>query len=133
MNYGNCLTKKKCKKKTLIKQKGLYTNWNSLELFLYGVIFIIFIYFIFLYIYIYIFPLPYRILDILLFKYKLKLIKPSTYLYGNTCMIDSRKTVDIPFPHFSLKILKKHLLKAWFTWLIYISLYFLQYLIFAEI
>ena len=47
-------------------------------------------------------------------------------------MIDSRKTVDIPFPQFSLKILKKHLLKAWFTWLIYISLYFLPHLIFAE-
>ena len=48
-------------------------------------------------------------------------------------MIDSRKTVDIRFPQFSLKVLKKHLLKAWFTWLVYISLYFLPYLIFAGI
>ena len=48
-------------------------------------------------------------------------------------MIDSRKTVDIRFPQFSLKVLKKHLLKAWFTWLVYISLYFLPYLILAEI
>ena len=47
-------------------------------------------------------------------------------------MIDSRKTVDIPLPQFSLKILEKHLLKAWFTWLVYISLYFLPNLIFAE-
>ena len=48
-------------------------------------------------------------------------------------MIDNKKTVDIPLPQFSLKILKKHLLKAWFTWLSYISLHFLPYLIFAEI
>ena len=48
-------------------------------------------------------------------------------------MIDSWKTVDIPLPQFSLKILKKHLLKTWFTWLVYISLYFLPYLIFAGI
>ena len=44
-----------------------------------------------------------------------------------------RKTLDIPLPQFSLKILEKHPLKAWFTWLVYISLYFLPYLIFAEI
>ena len=43
--------------------------------------------------------------------------------YYHTRMIDSRKTVDIPLSQFSLKILKKHLLKAWFTWLVYISLY----------
>ena len=48
-------------------------------------------------------------------------------------MINWRKTVDIPFPQFLLKILKKHLLEAWFTWLAYISLYFLPYLIFAKI
>ena len=47
--------------------------------------------------------------------------------------IDSRKIVDISFPQFSLKIVKKHLLKAWFNWLVYISSYFLSYLIFAEI
>ena len=48
-------------------------------------------------------------------------------------MINSQKTVYIPLPQFSLKILKKHPLKAWFTWLVYISLYFPTYLIFAEI
>ena len=47
--------------------------------------------------------------------------------------IDSRKIVDISLPQFSLKIVKKHLLKAWFNWLVYISSYFLSYLIFAEI
>ena len=48
-------------------------------------------------------------------------------------MINIRKTVDISLPQFFLKILKIHLLKAWFTWLVYISLYLLRYLIFAEI
>ena len=43
------------------------------------------------------------------------------------------KNCRYPLPQFSLKILKKYLLKAWFTWLVYISLYFLPYLIFAEI
>ena len=48
-------------------------------------------------------------------------------------MICSQNTIDIPLPQFSLKILKKNLLKASFTWLVYISLYFLPYLFFAEI
>ena len=48
-------------------------------------------------------------------------------------MIDNRKTVDIHLPQFLLKILKKHILKAWFTWMVYIYLYFLPYLIFTEI
>ena len=48
-------------------------------------------------------------------------------------MIDNRKTVDIHLPQFLLKILKKHLLKAWFTWMVYIYFHFLPYLIFAEI
>ena len=33
MNYGNHFTKKQCKKNAS-KQKGLYTNRDSLELFL---------------------------------------------------------------------------------------------------
>ena len=82
---------------------------------------------------IYIFLLLYRILAVLFFNYKVKLRKPSSYFY--TCMIDSRKTVENcgRGPQFSPKILKKHPLKAWFTWLVYISLYSLPYLIFAEI
>ena len=48
-------------------------------------------------------------------------------------MINIRKTVDISLPQFFLKILKIHLLKTWFTWLVYISLYLLPYLIFAEV
>ena len=70
------------------------THWNS---FFYDVIFHWFLYKHDI-LYIYIFLLLHRILDILFFKYKLKLIKSSTYLYGNKRMIDSRKTADIPFP-----------------------------------
>ena len=108
-----------------LQNKKDFINCNSLELSFYW----------FLYkrdiLYIYIFLLLYRILAVLFFNYRVKLRKPSSYFY--TCMIDSRKTVDIPLPQFSPKILKKHPLKAWFTWLVYISLYSLPYLIFAEI
>ena len=37
---------------------------------------------------------------------------------ADTCIIASRKTVDILPLKFSLKILKKHLFKAWFTSLV---------------
>ena len=108
-----------------LQNKKDFINCDSLELSFYW----------FLYkrdiLYIYIFLLLYRILAVLFFSYKVKLRKPSSYFY--TCMIDSRKTVDIPLPQFSPKILRKHPLKASFTWLIYISLYSLPYLIFAEI
>ena len=48
-------------------------------------------------------------------------------------MIDSRKIVDIPLPQFSLILKKTHLIKASFTWLVYISLCFLLFLFFPEI
>ena len=48
-------------------------------------------------------------------------------------MIGSRKIVDIPLPQFSLILKKTHLIKASFTWLVYISLCFLLFLFFPEI
>ena len=48
------------------------------------------------------------ILPILFFKFKVKLINPAAV---DTCMIDSRKIVDISLSKFSLKKLKKHLQK----------------------
>ena len=46
---------------------------------------------------------------ILFFKFKVKLVEPSSCY---ACLMESQKISDTPFPKFSLKTLKKHLLKA---------------------
>ena len=109
-------------RKMLTKQKGIYNSRDRLigTLFRMSVLPYFFINRIF-YTYIYISANFWDFSYFIFFKFKVKLIKPSRTHAWSTV----EKMLISLFPQFSMKTLKTHLLKTWFTWLVYISLNFL--------